>query len=116
MVALTLLSGCASKPAAPAARVGIVYAVTGSARAADITIQTPTGSSQQNDVGVPLVSKAGSEGLEFSFASGAFVYLSAQNQGGGEITCEIRTKEGRVISRNTAQGEFAIATCSGSAP
>jgi hypothetical protein len=59
-----------------------VYYLTGSAKSADITIETPTGTSQQEGVDVPMTSKTGNAGLRFTcFGTGDFVYISAQNQG-----------------------------------
>jgi hypothetical protein len=85
---------------------------------ADITIQTPTGTSQQQGVDVPLTSEeTGRPGLEFTgFAPGAFVYVSGQisSEYGGNITCAIEV-DGVRISENTASGEYAIATCQGRA-
>lgn len=95
----------------------VIYKLSGTARTADITIETPSGSSQQNGVDVPLISKStGTPGLEFTFSSGSFVYLSAQNDDAGDLTCSIETPEGAIISQNTSSGFAAIATCKGTAP
>ncbi len=95
--------------------VHVVYELDGTASSADITIQTDSGgTSQQQGVDVPLRNKAGGEGLRFTFDGGEFVYISAQNNGSGTLTCRIKA-DGVVISENTASGEFAIATCEGTA-
>src|SRR4051812_42986202 len=58
----------------------VIYKLTGSATSANIALQSPTGASQQQAVDVPLMSKAGDEGLRFTgFDPGDFVYISAQN-------------------------------------
>lgn len=92
--------------------VTVTYELTGSARSADITYETPTGSSQQNHVGVPLMDRSHGLGIKFEFpGSATFLYLSAQNNGGGTITCWIKV-DGTTLSHNTARGAYAIATCS----
>lgn len=94
----------------------VVYELDGTAAAADITIETPTGTTQQQGVDVPLTTKGGGKGLTIrGFSPGAFVYLSAQNTGGyGSLTCRIKV-DGDVVSENTATGAYAIATCKGTA-
>lgn len=93
------------------------YEVGGDTTQASITIQTPSGSSQQNDIDVPLKTKEGGYPyLEFTFSAGDFVYLSAQNSKGyGTVTCRITTDDGEVIAENSASGGYAIASCSGKA-
>ncbi len=126
-LAAVALAGCAHTPTAAeeatsdaqireALSTTVRYEVGGTASQADITIQTPTGSSQQSGVDVPLKSKAGTDYLQFTFQSGDFVYLSAQNTSGvGTVTCTISDESGRVISHNEASGGYAIATCKGTA-
>jgi hypothetical protein len=63
-----------------------------------------------------MKNEAGDPYLKFSFSPGAFVYLSAQNKGYGALTCRIRAEDGSVIAENTANGQYAIATCTGQAP
>jgi hypothetical protein len=89
----------------------VIYELDGTATDANITIETPTGMSQQS-VDVPLRNKSGSKGLRFTdFNYGAFLYISAQNDGEyGDLTCRIRV-DGEVVSENTASGAYAIATC-----
>jgi hypothetical protein len=47
-------------------------------------------------------------------ADGTFFSLSAQNSGGGSITCEIDDADGTVLDKHTARGEYAIADCQSS--
>ena len=93
----------------------MVYEVEGSAPGVSVTIETPTGTSQADDRAVPLGNEGEAPGLTFKFTPGAFVYISAQNSGEtGTVTCRI-TVDGLVISENTADGAFSIATCKGRA-
>ena len=120
-VLLTLglaVAACSDVTAGPAASEPtastVVYEVEGSAESVSVTLQTPTGISQQNDLSVPVINKAGTQGLRIdAFPQGEFVYISAQNEGEfGDVTCRI-TVDDEVISENTASGGFAIATCQG---
>ncbi|WP_155854617.1 hypothetical protein [Paenarthrobacter nicotinovorans] len=85
-------------------------------KGASITMETPTGTSQQ-DVSIPLKKKsagASDTGLTFTFDPGDFVYISAQGRGGSNnVICRISVN-GKVISQNTATG-YGIATCKGKA-
>lgn len=109
-----------STPARPAvvqpvvpATVKVLYEVYGTAKSADLTMQTPNGTSQQNGLAVPLTDKNGSVGLAYQMKTGEFVYVAAQNNGEyGEISCRI-TVEGKVIATNTSSGAYAIAQCDG---
>lgn len=96
--------------------VTVTYELTGSATQADITYETPSGSSQQSAIDVPMKSESG-EPMSFDFDPGAFVYFSAQivNDDGGDVTCKIVGSDGTVISSNTASGFPSIVTCKGSA-
>lgn len=95
--------------------VEVLYEVDGSATTADLTLELPSGTSQQNGVGVPVTTESGKHGLTAKFPRGSFVYLSAQNGGDtGTITCRI-TVDGIVISENTSSGAYAIAACDGTA-
>jgi hypothetical protein len=121
---LLLLSGCGGGevlvagrtpvPAPPVRTVNMVtYLVDGSASKAAVTYETPTGTEQMT-VDVPLVAYTGASGITFeTFQPGAFLYISAQNQDAyGSVTCSIKVN-GEVISENTADGAYAIATCKG---
>jgi len=87
-------------------RVPVVYSITGSASAVDVTLENDTnGTSQFGDVVNPSYT--------YWMRPGSFVYISAQNQGAtGEVTCAI-TSQGRVVAKSTSSGAYAIATCSG---
>lgn len=95
--------------------VTVLYEVEGTTDYADVTMETPTGTSQISP-DVPMVRKSdGQAGLEFDFGSGAFVYLSAQNNRGyGTVTCRISV-DGVTVSENSATGGYAIATCKATA-
>ena len=119
-----VLAGCGTHPAtsttgssaAPAgnATVTVAYLISGSAKTVDLTLQTATGQSQQNDLKLPVKNRAGTD-INFEATPGQFVYVSAQNQGSyGTVTCEI-TVDGVPVSTNTSSGGYSIATCSGHA-
>jgi len=92
--------------------VEVKYEVEGTASSVDITIETPSGTSQGSDKAVPLRTDAGN-GITLSFPRGSFVYISAQNQGeDGTVTCRI-TVDGEVVSENTSSGAYSIASCDG---
>ena len=95
--------------------VTVLYEVEGSTDYADVTMETPTGTSQISP-DVPMVRESdGRRGLEMEFNSGAYLYLSAQNnRGHGTVTCRI-TVDGVVVAENEASGGYAIATCKGNA-
>lgn len=93
----------------------VEYFIDGTAVSASITTQTPTGTSQQANVDVPLTTTSGGRGLRACFDHGEFVYISAQNDGStGNLQCRIDV-EGVTISSNTSSGAYSIATCDGSA-
>lgn len=84
----------------------VTYTVTGSASSVMVTMQTPSGQTQQ--VGA-LTS------YSYSFDPGNFLYISAQNQdASGTVTCTI-SEDGAVISTNTSDGGYTIASCQGTA-
>lgn len=88
--------------------VQVGYFVTGAATTANLTMQTASRTTQQNGVGVP-------DAQHLTMASGGFLYISAQNQGGsGDITCRIEVN-GIQVASNTASGAYAIASCDGRA-
>ena len=92
----------------------VLYEVDGTARSTNVVLQTLSGSTQLNDMAVPLHNASkGTTGVTYQMASGHAVYLSAQNAGGiGTITCRI-TVDGVVVAQNTSIGGYAIASCSG---
>jgi hypothetical protein len=84
---------------------GVRYVITGKASSVNITQQNDTGGTDQGDYKVPYCD------MFTGFHSGDFLYISAQNNGGGSITCKIYSGSS-VIAQATANGEYAIATCS----
>ena len=102
-----------TSPAAPVSAPLVVhYEVEGDgASSASLTLQTPTGTSQQT-ADLPVKNKSGSEGLIFSgFSQGDFLYVSAQNQDEfGSVTCRIKVGD-TIVSENTSSGAYQIATC-----
>jgi hypothetical protein len=91
----------------------VMYQVDGTATSADLTLTTANGgTSQQQDVALPIKNSAGQDGLHITVTKGTFVYISAQNNGGGTITCHIFINGLEAIS-NTSSGEYTIASCSG---
>ena len=78
-----------------------------------MTAETPSGTTQQSP-DLPLRTKNGDTGLRYEFDRGAFVYLSAQTNEIGSITCRI-TVDDKVISEVTSTGQYSIATCDGTA-
>ena len=113
VIVAAALAGCSSTaPASRTTPVQVKYEVEGTASSVDITIETPSGTSQGSDKSVPLRTDAGN-GITLSFPRGSFVYISAQNQGeDGTVTCRI-TVDGEVVSENTSSGAYSIATCDG---
>lgn len=103
-----------SRPRPMATKAEVLYLVRGTATSADLTMKTPTGTSQQSDIAVPLETKSGKTGLEYQFDYGEFVYISAQNKDkSGTISCVIQV-DGIAVSTNQSSGAYAIATCDGS--
>lgn len=105
----------AGKAIAQAMATNVVhYEVEGTAKGANLTFQTPSGTSQLNGKAVPLANKnTGVRGIRYDMPAGSFVYLSAQNTGSsGTITCRI-TVNGVVVAENSSSGSYAIASCSG---
>lgn len=109
--------GAGSSGGLPAAdaTVTVLYEVEGTTDHADVTMETPTGTSQISP-DVPMVRESdGRAGLQWEFTSGDYVYLSAQNnRSHGTVSCRI-TVDGVVVSENSATGGYAIATCKGTA-
>ena len=83
-------------------QVKVVYTGTG---VVDVTLESPTGTQQFDDVTNPSYT--------FWFSSSKFVYFSVQNQSAsGDVSCSI-SSNGRTVSSNTSSGAYVIATCSG---
>jgi hypothetical protein len=118
-MAAVLAAGCSSGAAKPktsvtAARLHhVVYQVDGTATTADLTLSTSNGgSTQQQNVSLPIKNKSGGDGLVFDAPTGTFLYLSAQNQSDGTITCHISV-DGVEVVTNTSTGQYSIVTCDG---
>ena len=81
----------------------VTYKVTGSARSVDVTYQNGTGGTEQKShVAVPW-------SQIFQSSSGAYLYLSAQNQGNsGDLTTEIDV-DGSSRKQANASGAYVIA-------
>lgn len=84
------------------------YSVDGTARSVDITMNNKQGNTEQlDDVPLPW------HGYVGELDCGAFVYVSAQNQGEtGTVTCEIVVGSA-VLETATSSGSYVIASCSG---
>lgn len=87
----------------------VKYEVSGSPvkESASLTYENETGNTEQKDVTMPWTET-------FTAAPGDFLYVSAQIDGNGTITCKIYL-DGVVWQEATSRGEFVIASCSGSA-
>lgn len=93
----------------------VIYEVLGTARTAEVTSSTNSGT-EQHTVAIPMQNQGGTEGVTFTADSGQSLYISAQNQQeSGSVECII-TVDGDVVSDNTSDGAYAIAQCSASAP
>jgi hypothetical protein len=82
----------------------ITYRVTGNG-SADLTLENASGNTEQYTVGLPY-SKS------FLVNPGAYLYISAQQTGSGNVTCDILAN-GQVIETASSSGEYVIASCSG---
>lgn len=104
-----LIGGAASSVSGGAAAV--VYEVSGGESAGNITYSAngTAGIAQENGVALPWTK-------EVQFAEGALrvATLTAQNAGGGDITCRI-TVDGEVVAELTSSGEFAVVSCTSEA-
>lgn len=95
--------------------VTIVYRVHGTAAVADVTVTSATGTQQRQGLTLPLGDHSKNiDGVTASIPRGQPVSIVAQNAGAsGTVECIIVGTGGRVIADNTAQGAYAVATCSG---
>ena len=88
------------------------HSVTGSGTTMASTIAYATlqegngqnGESEATNAPLPWTKTITASGLLTAFS------LSAQNSGGGSITCTI-TEDGKVVDTNTATGQYASVTC-----
>lgn len=94
------------RPAAGPAGGGVTYQVTAtSGYANDVTYSTADGNiEQQTGVSLPWSKTVSSWGN--------FYEVSAQNSGGGTITCKIFGPNGGLWSRHSSNGEYAVVSCS----
>jgi hypothetical protein len=101
----------------PSTTVRVIYGLTGSATAADLTYTDGSGNIQQHaNAAVPLGTTSGATGMAFTVERGSFVQFSAQNTGeSGDLTCTI-TADGVVINTGHSSGGFTIVSCSATVP
>lgn len=92
-----------AKPAKPKSGHTVVYRIGGTATKALITYATPSGQEQKNGAAVPWRKTLRTKDFEM-------LSISAQNQGGGTITCEIEV-DGKLVKRSKSTGAYAIAMC-----
>lgn len=83
----------------------VVYEIGGTARKGLITYSTPSGQEQANGAKVPWTKT-------FKAKGGEILQVSAQNDGGGTITCKISV-DGKMVKKAQSSGQFAIASCDG---
>lgn len=85
----------------------VKYEIPGTATSVSITLQNAQGGTEQGDYKVPF-------SQIFTFQSGEYVYISAQNNDDhGTVTCKIYV-DGVEVKSSTSTGAFVIATCRGS--
>lgn len=96
--------------------VDVTYRLTGSTRAASITMENETGNTEQfKETTTRNSFDLGPYEKTFTVPVGTFVYISAQNdRDTGSITCEI-LYDGVVAETATSTGAYVIATCDGTA-
>lgn len=83
------------------------YKVTGKNRGSITYSSTGGNTSQVTSARLPWSKSVDSPG----YGGMTFAYVSAQNSGGGTISCQIIGPGGGVISENTSEGSYAIVTC-----
>lgn len=117
VVTVTKKDHTTSTSSPPARKTHVIrYRTEGTARYGSITYATPAGTAQESDVDVPLKTTSGDIGKTYTMRSGAFAYLSIQNgTETGSVICVIEV-DGIVAAKNTSNGAFSIATCSGRVP
>lgn len=101
--------GGGTEPAqqAPDKPAKVVYEVTGTGTASNISYGASDGISQKTGATLPWKHTEPYDG------GYDFFTLTAQNgNNGGEITCRI-TVDGEVIKENTSSGPYAVVSCSG---
>jgi len=88
----------------------VTYDLTGQGTVS-VTIRNASGGTEQFETSLPWHLDLGPSGT-FGGVSG-FVYVSAQLQSSGSVTCTIK-KGDQVVQTATSTGQYVIASCSGS--
>lgn len=83
------------------------YKITGKNSAMITYSSTGGNTSQVSSAELPWSKSVESPG----YSGMSFAYVSAQNSGGGTISCQIIGPSGNVISENSSEGAYAIVTC-----
>jgi hypothetical protein len=99
-----------SPPPPPPPPPSVTYDLTGQGTVF-VTMQNASGGTEQFETRLPYHLDLGPAGT-FGGLSG-FVYISAQLQSSGTVTCQIKKGE-QVIQTATSTGQYVIASCSGS--
>lgn len=108
----------ASDEAGPSAAGGrtVTYSAKGSGRASSITYLTVDssggGQDQAQNVKLPWSKKVAIKDPSL-FSTTVFSLVVQGGAAGGTVTCAIRA-DGKVISKHSSTGAYAVATCSGS--
>ena len=97
----------------PPATHQVSYVVKGAPESGTITYENSTGDSEQKS-NVKLPWTYAPAGFVVTEGDGSFVYVSAQNAGGGTIICEILW-DGQVVKTGRSTGLYSICTASGRA-
>jgi hypothetical protein len=97
-------------PSPPPPPPSVTYDLTGQG-SVFVTMQNASGGTEQFETRLPYHLDLGPAGT-FGGLSG-FVYISAQLQDTGTVTCTIKKGE-QVIQTATSTGQYVIASCSGS--
>jgi cytoskeletal protein RodZ len=113
VILIIVIIASAAKTVTDAAKKShtIVYSVTGTGQASDITYDTlqegqgQNGEAQETNVTLPWTKTITASGLFTAFDVSATV-----GSNGGSVTCTI-TEDGKQIATNTANGAFATADC-----
>ncbi|MER5390629.1 MmpS family transport accessory protein [Saccharopolyspora sp. NPDC002686] len=87
----------------------VVYEVTGSGKALNITYTTDgmTSVEQQQDAALPFTKEISLPPEAFQMFS-----VSAQNAGNGTISCKI-TVDGKVLKEASSNGQYSVVMCNG---
>lgn len=83
----------------------VMYVVSGTARAASITVRNGTGGTEQIDAALPWRMTVAAE-------AGQFVYVSGQNDGAtGTVRCAI-VRGGQTLAQAQSEAAYGVAECS----